>query len=274
MNAPLQPLLAVEGLQHLVFTTRDGIVRAVDGVSCAVSPRARPSASWAKSGCGKSVTALSILRLVPTPPGRDRAGGIGSKGTTSCGWGTKRCALRGDRDRHGLPGADDGAQSGLHDRQADRRSASAAQVWTSAAATPALELLQSSGSRAPSGVSPVPAPSVGRHAAAGDDRDGAGLQTRQLLIADEPTTALDVTIQAQILELMKKLQRMSSARRSCSSPTTSASSPRCRPGGGDVCGRKVEEAPVDAAASPNPRILTRGDCCSRSRAWTRTGRAG
>ena len=54
---------------------------------------------------------------------------------------------------------------------------------------------------------PVPAPVQRRDAAADDDRHGAVLQSRPLILADEPTTALDVTIQAQILELMKDLSR-------------------------------------------------------------------
>ena len=65
---------------------------------------------------------------------------------------------------------------------------------------------------------------LGRHAAAGDDRDGVVAADPRLLIADEPTTALDVTVQAQILDLLRRM-RDESGRRSCSSPTTWASSP-------------------------------------------------
>src|SRR5258706_10745314 len=63
-----QPLLAVDNLKTW-FYTRDGIVRAVDGVSFHVQP-GETLAIVGESGCGKSVTALSILRLIPSPPGR------------------------------------------------------------------------------------------------------------------------------------------------------------------------------------------------------------
>src|SRR5215471_14625735 len=69
-----RPLLEVADLRTWFFT-RDGIVRAVDGVSFHVMP-GETLAIVGESGCGKSVTALSILRLVPSPPGRIVSGAI------------------------------------------------------------------------------------------------------------------------------------------------------------------------------------------------------
>ena len=62
------PLLEIEDLRTYFFT-RDGVVRAVDGVSYEVRP-GETLAVVGESGCGKSVTALSVLRLIPSPPGR------------------------------------------------------------------------------------------------------------------------------------------------------------------------------------------------------------
>src|SRR5437016_12029842 len=69
-----RPLLDIADLKTWFFT-RDGVVRAVDGVSFHVMP-GETLAIVGESGCGKSVTALSILRLIPSPPGRIVSGAI------------------------------------------------------------------------------------------------------------------------------------------------------------------------------------------------------
>src|ERR1700735_1961611 len=72
--AAVQPLLEIDDLRTWFFT-RDGVVRAVDGVSFSVLP-GETLAIVGESGCGKSVTALSVLRLIASPPGRIVSGGI------------------------------------------------------------------------------------------------------------------------------------------------------------------------------------------------------
>ena len=69
-----ETVLEVEGLQTYLFT-RLGVVKAVDDVSFAIR-RAETLAIVGESGCGKTMTALSLLRLVPNPPGRIVAGSI------------------------------------------------------------------------------------------------------------------------------------------------------------------------------------------------------
>src|SRR6202040_4261836 len=72
--SPATPLLDVEDLRTWFFT-RDGVVRAVDGVSFSVLP-GETLAIVGESGCGKSVTALSVLRLIASPPGRIVSGAV------------------------------------------------------------------------------------------------------------------------------------------------------------------------------------------------------
>ena len=200
-----RPLLEVAGLRTS-FATRDGIVRAVDGISFNVD-RGEIMGLVGESGCGKSVTSLSIMRLVP-PPGRIESGTVTFAGRDLL-------TLRADQMRsiRGQqlamifqqptsslnPVWDVGRQIGetleIH-RGMRRREARLR----------ALELLQLVG---------IPDPE--RRLKSYPHELSGGMAQRimiamalacepELLIADEPTTALDVTIQAQILDLMRNLR--------------------------------------------------------------------
>jgi oligopeptide/dipeptide ABC transporter ATP-binding protein len=199
-------LLEVRGLRTS-FHLRDGIVRAVTGVDLSVR-RGEILGLVGESGCGKSVTSLSIMRLVGAP-GRVEQGEVMFDGQDLLKLSESRMRdVRGDRismifqqPTSSLnPVLNVGFQIGevleIH-RNMKRR----------AARTRALELLQMVG---------IPEPE--RRLKAFPHEMSGGMAQRvmiamalacepELLIADEPTTALDVTIQAQILDLMRRLQR-------------------------------------------------------------------
>ena len=201
-------LLQVKNLQTSFFTP-EGEVRAIDGVSFEIA-EGKTLGLVGESGCGKSVTSLSIMRLIPSPPGRIVGGEILYRGRDLL-----EARQRGDaqdprqRDLDDLPGADDLAQSGLHRRQSDRRGDQAApgsgQAGDSARTT--IEML-----RLVKIADPEPRVDDYPHQLSGGMRQRVMIAMAlscnpTLLIADEPTTALDVTIQAQILDLMKELQQ-------------------------------------------------------------------
>jgi oligopeptide/dipeptide ABC transporter ATP-binding protein len=198
-------LLSIEGLRTW-FHTRAGVARAVDGVDLKISP-GETLALVGESGSGKSVTALSILRLIQEP-GRIVAGEIRFDGMNLLTLDEKRlCAIRGNRIAMIFqeplsafnPVQSIGAQIveaiRLH-RRTSRRAAYAR----------AQELLEQVGIPSPeSRVHEFP------HRLSGGMRQRAMIALAlacqpDLLIADEPTTALDVTTQAQILDLLKSLQ--------------------------------------------------------------------
>src|SRR3977135_3213539 len=93
--APPGPLLEVEALQTF-FTTRHGVVKAVDGMSFALAP-GETLAIVGESGCGKSITALSLMRLVPDPPGRIMGGSVKLAGVDLIGLDEE--AMRGVRGK-------------------------------------------------------------------------------------------------------------------------------------------------------------------------------
>ncbi|OLF18447.1 ABC transporter ATP-binding protein [Actinophytocola xanthii] len=202
-----EPLLRIEGL-HVEFPTEDGVVHAVDGVSMEVNP-GEIVAVVGESGSGKSVTAMSVLRLLREPPARVRADALTFRGQDLRAMPPRRLrAVRGgpvgmifqDPMTALNPVMTIGDQIAeavlLHQERRDRRAAQAR----------AVELLELVG---------VPDP--GQRARQYPHEFSGGMRQRamiamaiandpDLIIADEPTTALDVTIQAQVLDLIQKAQ--------------------------------------------------------------------
>ena len=202
-----RPLLRVEELRTW-FHTRSGIARAVDGVSFDVFP-GETVGVVGESGCGKSVTALSLLRLID-PPGRIEAGSrIEFEGRDLLTASDEEIRkVRGNRMAMVFqepmtalnPVFTVGDQIAEVARVHDR--ASRKDAWERA-----VEMLSLVGI-------PAPRERAGQypHEMSGGMRQRvliamALVMRPALLIADEPTTALDVTIQAQILELLADLQQ-------------------------------------------------------------------
>jgi len=201
------PLLEVRALRtHL--RTEEGLVRAVDGVSFTVAS-GRTLGIVGESGCGKSVTALSILGLVPRPPAELIDGEIWFGGNDLLRLDARALQdLRGDRIamvfQEPMTSLNPAYSVGEQIIEAILRHDP---VGRKAARQRAIELMQRVG---------IPAPK--RRVDDYPHRLSGGMRQRvmiamalacrpQLLIADEPTTALDVTIQAQILDLLRDLRR-------------------------------------------------------------------
>ena len=201
------PILSIEDL-HTSFFTRSGVVNAVDGVSMHVK-RGETLGVVGESGCGKSVTALSILRLVPDPPGRIIAGRVYFEGEDLLKKSpTEMEDLRGNDIsmvfQEPLTALNPVFTIGYQLTEGILRHTGAG---TAEARKRALEVLAKVG---------IPDPQdrmkVFPHQMSGGMRQRAMIAMAlacepKLLIADEPTTALDVTIQAQILALIKSLRQ-------------------------------------------------------------------
>ena len=236
-------LLEIENLQTH-FRTMDGVNRAVDGVSISISA-GQTLAVVGESGCGKSVTAMSILRLIPEPPGKI-AGAIRFE--------DRNLLELSDREMRHIRGNEIsmifqepmtslnpvltvGRQIGETLRLHQGLDARAAEAR-------AVEMLTLVG---------IPEP--GRRVREYPHQLSGGMRQRvmiaialacnpKLLIADEPTTALDVTIQAQILDLMRDLKHRVGAAIMLITHDLGVVAEVAEQVVVMYAGRKVEEAPV------------------------------
>ena len=190
------------------FDTDEGVVKAVDGVSFHLD-RGETLAVVGESGSGKSVTSLSVMRLIPTPPGRIASGQMLFEG--------QDLARKSERDMRRIRGNEismifQEPMTSLNpvytvgDQIAEAIVLHQGKSYREAMKV-AVEMLDLVG---------IPEP--GKRVKNYPHQMSGGMRQRvmiamalscgpKLLIADEPTTALDVTIQAQILDLMRKLQR-------------------------------------------------------------------
>ena len=207
VRAATEPLLVVDNLTTC-FDLRQGIVTAVDRVSFSLAPH-ETLAIVGESGCGKSITALSLMRLVPEPPGRIASGSVRLAGIDLLGLGD--AAMRDVRGKDIAmifqepmtslnPVLTIGSQIAevllLHEKLSRR------EAWDKA-----VDMLR---------FTRIPEPEQRAkeypHQLSGGMRQRAMISMAlacnpKVLIADEPTTALDVTIQAQILDLILDLQK-------------------------------------------------------------------
>ncbi len=204
--APTEQILEVEKL-ITSFETDTGLLRAVDQVSFSV-PSGKTVGIVGESGCGKSVTAMSIVRLLPQPAGKVLGGTVMFKG--------RDLTMAGEKEMRAIRGGEIGvifqepmaALNPVHriGRQVSEvfrlhKKMSKKDAWDAS-----IEMLQHVR---------IPAPEKRMmdypHHLSGGMRQRVVIALAlackpSLVIADEPTTALDVTVQAQILDLMQRLQ--------------------------------------------------------------------
>ena len=258
MNTAAAPLLDVRDLRTH-FYTRDGVVKAVDGVSLSLA-RGETLCIVGESGCGKSVTALSVMRLVPPAAGRIVAGSVRFDGEDLLALPPAAMrAIRGNRislifqepmtslNPVMTVGRQIAETLTLHQRLPKR-----------AALTRAIEMLAL-----------VKIPEPRRRAGEYPHQLSGGMRQRvmiaiamackpTLLIADEPTTALDVTIQAQILELMLEMKERTDAAVMLITHDLGVVAETAQRVVVMYAGRKVEEAPVKALFARPRHPYTRG----------------
>ena len=250
--------LEVDGLTTW-FYTRRGIVKAVDNVSFSVR-RGETLAIVGESGCGKSITALSVIRLIPTPPGRIVSGSVKLNGVDLIQ--LDEATMRDVRGNQ-ISMIFQEPMTSLNPVMTVGRQVSEAlrlhqKLSKADAMTRAIEMLRK-----------VKIPEPEQRAKEYPHQLSGGMRQRvmiamalacnpEVLIADEPTTALDVTIQAQILQLIVELQRDLGAAVILITHDLGVVAETARRVVVMYAGRKVEEAEVDALFKQPLHPYTRG----------------
>jgi oligopeptide transport system ATP-binding protein len=202
----MEALLDVKNLKTQFFT-QDGVVRAVDDVTFHINP-GETLGVVGESGSGKSITAMSIMRLIPTPPGRIVNGSVNFEGDDILAMSDEEMrSVRGNKIAMIFQDPMTSLNPVLNiNRQIGETLELHLGMSKSQSRRRSIELLQMVG-----------IPNAERRVDQYPHQFSGGMRQRvmiamalscnpKLLIADEPTTALDVTIQAQILDLMRSLQ--------------------------------------------------------------------
>jgi peptide/nickel transport system ATP-binding protein len=251
-------MLAVDALKTHFFT-RDGVIRAVNDVSFTVHA-GETVAIVGESGCGKSVSALSILRLIASPAGRIVGGSIRFDGRDLLTLSDAEMRdIRGNRIsmifQEPMSSLNPALTIGRQIAEALRLHRGLAR---SAAHARSIEMLA---------LVNIPAPSA--RIAAYPHQLSGGMRQRvmiamalacnpKLLIADEPTTALDVTVQAQILDLMRGLKSTTGAAVLLITHDLGVVAEMAQRVVVMYAGRKIEEAPVAALFAHARHPYTQG----------------
>jgi peptide/nickel transport system ATP-binding protein len=258
-GVPERPvILDIDSLQVSLFTRR-GVLPAVDGLSLTVAA-GETVAIVGESGCGKSLTALAVMRLLPDPPARIVGGAVHFTG--------RNLAALSEREMQRVRGKDismifQDPMTSLNPVATVGDQLIEAIRWHNdvsrrEAHARAVDLLRQ-----------VRIPDAERRLDDFPHQMSGGMSQRvmiamaiacgpRLLIADEPTTALDVTIQAQILELMKELQASSGMGLIIISHDLGVVAETADRVVVMYAGRKVEEAPVEALFERPLHRYTRG----------------
>ncbi len=252
------PVLEVEGLQTFFFTGH-GVFRAVDGVGFSLAP-GETLAIVGESGCGKTVTALSLMRLVPHPPGRIVGGSVRLAGRELLALDEE--AMRRVRGKN-ISMIFQEPMTSLNPVMTIGRQITEAlllheSLSRAAARRKAIDML-----RLVRIADPEQRIREYPHQLSGGMRQRAMIAMAlacnpKVLIADEPTTALDVTIQAQILDLIRELQSELGTAVILITHDLGVVAEMAQRVIVMYAGRKVEEGPVEALFATPLHPYTRG----------------